>query len=554
MIVELSVENLAIIDRCDLRLGPGFSALTGETGAGKSLLVDALELAFGARADASLVRSGAARALVSVSVDLSSRPDVAAACQELGAEPEEGMLFLQREVFAEGRSQCRIGGRLAPVATLREVGRRLVDLHGQHEHQSLLDPRAHLAYLDAWIGEPAETLRHQIELDFAAWESLHRRLQALRLGRREREQRVDLLRYQIDEIDGVAPRVCELAELEGRLARLKHAEVLAETAGGARQALIEGEPAARDLVGGALQSLRDAERLDASLARVRDPLEQAAILLDEALLELGHYEQTVEAHADSLEETAGRIDLIKRLLRKYGDDEAAVIAFREAAGAELELLTADEEGETELAQSEAAARSQLDHRAAELTALRSERAGEFARQIEAELQELAMERARFAVAFQAKPAEADGADGAEFLFSANVGEPPKPLSRIASGGEISRAMLAIKSVLAGRAGVPTLIFDEVDSGLGGRAAATVARKLDALARHAQILAITHLPQIAGAASSQFRIEKIERQGRATVAARKLEDRERIEELARMLAGEEVGDSARLHARELLGKP
>lgn len=551
MIVELSVENLAIIERCDLTLGPGFTALTGETGAGKSLVVDALELAFGARADASLVRSGAARALVSVTVDLSGLPELAAQCRELGAEPEDGVLFLQREVFAEGRSQCRIGGRLAPVSTLREIGRRLVDLHGQHEHQSLLDPKTHLAYLDAWIGGDASNLRNTVSQKLAAWQELDRRLSALRGSRRERDQRIDLLRFQVGDIEAVAPVPNELAELETRLSRLKNAEALAQTAAAVRQALIDGEPAAADLIGAASHQLADSQRLDPTLRRIADPLGQAAILLEEAISELRQYEDGTESSPEALEETAGRIDVVKRLLRKYGDDETAVLAFLQAAKEELELLTADEEGEGELETAEQDARKALDEACEALRKLRTEKAAPFAREVEAQLRELAMEKARFDVSFATKPPEEDGADAVEFVFSANVGEALKPLSRIASGGEISRAMLAIKTTLSGRAGVPTLIFDEVDVGLGGRAAATVAKKLETLSQFSQVLAITHLPQIAGAASAHFRVEKYESNGRVVAEAKPIHGKERIEELARMIAGEEVGESAREHAKALL---
>lgn len=552
MIVELSVENLAIIERSDLSLGPGFTALTGETGAGKSLLVDALELAFGARAETGLVRTGAGRALVSVTLDLSDRPDVAQRCEEAGAELEDGLLYLQREVFAEGRSQCRIGGRLAPVATLREIGKLVVDLHGQHDHQSLLDPRSHLGFLDAWIGAEAAGGRSDVSEKLERWQELDRRLASLRGSRREREHKIDLLSFQVKEIEAVGLRVGEMAELESRLARLKHAEQLAHTVAYVRQALVEGEPSGRDLVSGSAKLVEEAERLDPSLSSVREPLEQAGILLEEAVAELRAYEDSIDASPGMLEETASRVDTIKRLLRKYGDDESAVLEFLERSKVELELLTGDESGEESLANASAEARQDLEKTCAKLSALRKAKADAFSAQVQAQLRDLAMEKARFEVAFHPQEPDATGADAVEFLFSANTGESLRPLSKIASGGEISRAMLAIKTALMGRAGVPTLIFDEVDTGLGGRAAATVARKLEELARHDQVIVITHLPQIAGRATAHFRVEKGESAGRVSATARPLAENERVEEIARMLAGEEVGESALAHARELLG--
>jgi DNA repair protein RecN (Recombination protein N) len=551
MIVELSVENLAVIERCDLALGPGFTALTGETGAGKSLIVDALELAFGARADTTLVRTGAAKALVSVAVDLSARPDVLARCRELGAQDEEGVLYLQREVFAEGRSQCRIGGRLAPVAHAREIGLLLVDLHGQHDHQSLLDPKCHLAFLDAWIGEEAEPHRKLVEERLEARRALERRLGALRGNRREREQRADLLRFQVKEIEEVGPRVGELAELEGRLARLQHAQRLAETIAAVRQALFDGEPAGRDQLASAAKELADAERLDPGLAKVREPLVQAEILVEEALAELRAYESNFESSPELLEETAARRDALQRLMRKYGDDERALLEHLEACRTELGELTGDESDEDALSEAAEQARIELNEACQALSGLRQKRAETFCASVEEHLQDLAMGKARFRAAFQPQEPDETGADAMEFLFSANAGEPPKPLSKIASGGEISRAMLAIKSSLLGRAGVPCVIFDEVDVGLGGQAAAAVAKKIEQLAQHEQVLVITHLPQIASRATAHYRVEKEEREGRVVAVARRLDERERVAEIARMLAGEKVGGSALTHAEELL---
>lgn len=409
-----------------------------------------------------------------------------------------------------------------------------------------------MGFLDAWIGEEAARLRGEVGEKLEKWQELDRRLASLRGSRREREQKVDLLSFQVGEIEAVGLRVGELAELESRLARLKHAEQLAETVAHVRQALVEGEPAGRDLVTGSAKLVEEAERLDPSLGSVREPLEQAGILLEEALAELRVYEDSVDASPGMLEETASRMDSIKRLLRKYGDDESAVLEFFERSKAELELLTGDESGEESLAGASVEALQELQEACARLSALRKAKADAFSAQVQVQLRDLAMEKARFEVGFQAQEPDATGADAAEFLFSANTGESLRPLSKIASGGEISRAMLAIKTALIGKAGVPTLIFDEVDTGLGGRAAATVARKLEELARHDQVIVITHLPQIAGRATAHFRVEKGESAGRVTAAARPLAQCERVEEIARMLAGEEVGESALAHARELLG--
>lgn len=551
MVVELTVENIAIIERAQIALGPGLTVLTGETGAGKSLLVDAIELAFGARANSELVRTGAGRASVSVAVDVSRTPSLRTLCEEMGAALEDSLLFLHREVFAEGRSQCRIAGRMAPVGTLRRLGQAIVDLHGQHDHQALLDPSTHLSLLDAWIGEPATSLRTQVESAFAEAETARRRLQAARTGQREREQRLDLLRFQIDEIDAFAPRVGEREELEGQLARLQHAERLAQLGCQAVDALSDDEGSASERLRVQLHALDEAERLDESLGPLLEPLRSAVVSLEDGVRELRRYVDAIEANPQLLQEVADRLDALTRLRRKYGDDETAILAYLHEARVELEDLKRSDQDEATLLAEFESAKANLLSLCTTLSALRIERAKAFQDETSNQLEDLAMPGAVFEVSLESKEPEPDGADRVGFLFSANTGEPPKPLDKIASGGEISRVMLAIKTAMAGRAGVPTLIFDEVDSGLGGRAAAVVAQKLGELSAHYQVVAITHLPQIASAATTHFRIEKEEVGGRVVTRVHALNPQERVEEIARMIAGEEVGDSARAHAREMI---
>lgn len=552
MVVELTVENLAIIERSQLSLGPGFTVLTGETGAGKSLLIDAIELALGERADSDLVRSGAPRASVNVVLDLSGEPSLVEKCAELGIELEDaGTLYIHREVFAEGRSQCRVGGKLTPVSALRQLGTYLVDLHGQHDHQSLLDPERHGAYLDAWIGGPAYDLLAAIGEAHAEVEEARRKLNALRAGLRDREQRLDMLRFQVNEIETANPQVGELEELENQLSRLRNAEKLASAAFGALDGISTGEGNAQELLATALKSLEDAAKFDSSLEAILEPLRSALYSLDEGGHLLSAYAQEIESDPERLQEVADRIDLLKRLRRKYGEDEAAILEFLEGAKAELELLDDSEASEADLAGKVANLSAAHEALCAELTALRKGRADEFDSIVTGQLRDLAMDRAVFQVQIQPKSPDASGADRIEFYFSANAGEPPRALSRIASGGEISRVMLGIKTALAGRAGVPTLIFDEVDAGLGGRAAAVVAKKLEELATHYQIVVISHLPQIASRATTHYRIEKNESSGRVVTQVRQLSSDERIEEIARMLAGESVTDTALANAREML---
>jgi DNA repair protein RecN (Recombination protein N) len=551
MVIEITVENLAIIEQTQITLGPGFTVLTGETGAGKSLLVDAIQLALGERADADLVRAGASRALVSVVIDLSMQPKLRQQCLDLGIPLEDNLLYIQREVFAEGRSQCRVAGKLTPVAGLRQLGLMLVDLHGQHDHQSLLHPDRHLGFLDAWIGTPAYNLISSVEERFSKVEVIRRKLNAIRSGLRDREQKIDLLTYQIAEIEEAAPEVGELTELENKLSRLKNAEKLAESAAAALASLSEGEVSAIDLVRGAVRSLEDAAKLDESVEPVLEALRSGLYQLDDGNRELRTYFENIESNPVLLEETAGRIDTLKRLRRKYGDDEEAILLFLERAKEDLAVLTNFEESEAEIVQALAGAESELMEAATALTQLRVERAKEFSGLVQVQLRELAMERALFEVRLEPKPVDPTGADKLEFFFSANAGEPVRPLAKIASGGEISRVMLGIKTAMADRAEVPTLIFDEVDAGLGGRAAMVVARKLEELAQHYQVLVISHLPQIASRASAHYRIEKNEVAGRVRTDVRPLSGDERVREIGRMLSGNESSISSMNAAREMI---
>lgn len=551
MIAELQVENIAIIDLVQLKLGPALSVLTGETGAGKSLLIDAIELVLGERADSELVRSGMPKASVSVAFDFSHRPDLVEAIRAAGIEVEESALYIHREVFAEGRSQCRINGKLAPVSLLRQLGQLLVDLHGQHDHQSLLDPARHVGFFDNWIGASADRCREQVAADYSIVSELRNKLDSLRRGIRDTEHRLDLLRFQVEEIESVEPQVEEFEELQAKLSRLKNVERITDGATSALDNLTR-DAGANDLVRQTTKELEHLAKFDPQLEELLADIVEAQVKLEEATYGLGKYSDSLEADPNALEETAGRIDSLKRLRRKYGADEGEVLEFLEQAKAELALLEDAEGSEEEISMRLKDAEEKLRIAAASLTELRLERAGEFSKLVEMQLHELAMPRALFYVNRRERAIDAAGADDIEFFFSANAGEPPRPLSKIASGGEISRVMLGIKTAMAGRAGVPTLIFDEVDSGLGGSAATTVARKLQELAQHYQVLVISHLPAIAARAATHYRIAKAEKGGRVVTEVSALSAEERVDEIARMLVGESRSESARASALELLG--
>ena len=549
MLHALHIENLAIIDRLEVAFEAGFNALTGETGAGKSILIDALNLALGERADISLIRAGAEKLRVNAVFEVPNDPELHALLGELGVEPEDGLLYLSREVHTSGRSIARINGQPVPISALKALGERLIDMHGQHEHQSLLKPSSHLEFLDRWLGEPALKLRQQVREAVSALRQTERELQEIVAREREREQMLDLYRFQVDEIRAANLQVGEDEQLETEACRLVNAEKLVALAGNAYDALM-GEHGAYDQAASASRNLTEIARIDPSVSPWGEMLESALVQLEEVAHNLRAYAESIEYDPARLEAVIERQELIKRLKRKYGDTIEAVLQYADEAAAKLHALETQTERRAEL-EAELARLQESAHALCEqLSALRRDGAQRFANAVQTVLRTLAMERAQFTVEVRPKPMDATGADSVEFLFSANPGEPPRPLSKIASGGEMSRVMLALKTVLADAAPVPTLVFDEIDAGIGGRTAHAVGEQIAQLAQHCQILCITHLPQIACRANHHLLIEK-HTDGAATRASvQPLTGEARVQEIARMLAGA-PSETALQHARELL---
>ena len=549
MLHALHIENLAIIDRLEVAFEAGFNALTGETGAGKSILIDALNLALGERADISLIRAGAEKLRVNAVFEVPNDPELHALLGELGVEPEDGLLYLCREVHTSGRSIARINGQPAPVSALKALGERLIDMHGQHEHQSLLRPSSHLEFLDRWLGEPALKLRQQVRETVSALRQTERELQEIVAREREREQMLDLYRFQVDEIRAANLQVGEDEQLETEARRLMHAEKLVALAGNAYDALM-GENGAYDQAASASRNLTEIARIDPSVSPWGEMLEGALAQLEEVAHNLRAYAESIEYDPARLEAVIERQELIKRLKRKYGDTIEAVLQYADEAAAKLHALETQTERRAEL-EAELARLQESAHALCEqLSALRRDGAQRFADAVQAVLRTLAMERAQFTVEVRPKPMDTTGADSVEFLFSANPGEPPRPLNKIASGGEMSRVMLALKTVLADAAPVPTLVFDEIDAGIGGRTAHAVGEKIAQLARHCQILCVTHLPQIACRANHHLLIEKHTDGAATRVSVQPLTGEARVLEIARMLAGTPT-EAALQHARELL---
>jgi DNA repair protein RecN (Recombination protein N) len=537
---ELHIRGLGVIERLELELHPGLNVLTGETGAGKTMITVGLQLALGRRAAASLVRPGAPAAEVELRADA---PPVAV--REGWAE--DGEVICARRIAADGRGSARIGGRLVPLSVLARIGEELAELHGQHQGLRLLSPVAQTAFLDRFAGaEHLSSLRAYGRAHERVG-ILERELEELERGGRERERELDLLAYQIREIEAAAPRPGERSELEAEAARLEHVERLLELAAAAAHALGE-EGSAADALGSAAGALRRAGELDpaaAALAERAGDLAEGAVDL---LREVRRYAEALAADPARLEEVRARLALLGELERKYGADEAEVLAYLERARARARELAGSDARTEELRRALDAARGEARALALRLTEGRRRAAPELARALEAELRELGMAGARVEVRLLPHPEPtATGAERAELGFAGGPGQPLLPLARVASGGELSRTMLACRSALVDLDDVPTLVFDEVDQGIGGEAALAVGRRLARLAERRQVIVVTHLPQIAAFADRHVLVEK--RDGTASV--RVLDDAERVGELSRMLAGMPGSRGAAAHAEELL---
>lgn len=551
MIRSLTVENLALIAQAELPLGTGLTAIAGETGAGKSLLIDSLELALGGRADSCFVRRGARAASVNLVVDVADNPPALAVCEELGIEVDEGEVLIRRDISAEGRSTVRINGRPATVGMLRSLAPTLAGLHTQSESLSLSDQSTQLDLLDAWIGEPAGQLVAEVAAQLHKVESIRSRLRVLHCTERERAQKLDLLTFQVSEILEAEVRPGECEEIKVALSRLVNAQRLSDTFNTLIESLAESDGSAAERISGTVREISHAAALDPSLAPILELAETADSALSEALSCMRRYAAALDFDPASAESAAGRLDLLNRLKRKYGETEEEVLEFLARAKSELDGLLEDG-ADAESLQSELTVQTkELQSLADSLSFLRQQRAKGFADSIQGHIRELAIPEAAFAVNFQKGDIGPAGQDLVEFGFSANRGEPRMPLHKVASGGELSRVMLAIKVSCAGIHGTQSLVFDEVDAGLSGRAAAATARKLQELAKTNQVVVVSHLPQVAAAADTLVEISKLATSTGTHTGLRILAPEERPQAIARMLAGEQVGASAIANAEELI---
>ncbi len=562
MLTELVVRGLAVIEEARLELGPGLNVLTGETGAGKSMLVDALSLLLGERATAELVRPGAHRAVVEGVFELEdkraarrlgghvdSSDGLTKQLEQLGIQAEEGRLILKREVQAAGRSRAWVNGSPVTAGVLADIGRLLVDLHGQHETQSLIRPDAQRAMLDAFAGAVDDA--NGVRDAHAAWTALRQEREALAARQAEARKRADYLRHVADEIGRAAPKDGELERLESEVRRLTHAEELRRTAE-ELAGLLDGDDRSADhAIGHAARLLGALQRIDAAgVAGWADMLETARVNLDDLARAVRDYAAGIEADPARLGAVEQRRDLLFQLDRKYGPGLERVRAAGEDARRELEMLDTAGADLAELDQRIRVAHEAFVVRCRALSARRRGAARKLGGAVSQQLAGLGMPDGKLSVSLD--PLDEPGSTGAEqveFLVSLNPGMGERPLARAASGGELSRVMLALKAELAAHDDVPTLVFDEVDQGIGGHVAGRVARALAGVAQRHQVLVITHLPQIAAAAARQLVVLKATRAGSAATTVAHVEGDARVEELARMLGG--AGSAARRHALELL---
>ena len=553
MLVELLVENYAVVERVRVRFHPGLNLLTGETGSGKSIVVDALGLVLGSRASAEMVRSDTERARVSAIFEAPRDKACLALLEQAGAVSEDGELLIEREVLAGGKSRAFLGSRPVTAGLLRELAPFLGDIHGQHEQQQLFSADAQLILLDEFAG--IDDRREAAADLYRAWKDAERELDELDKSEQEKLRMADLWSFQRKEIEAAALKPGEDAELENQRLVLRNVAKLQENAGAAYAALYDSPESASAQVRTALKKVEELSRIDRSFEDVAETMRAAAIGINEASDRIRDYQDRLEADPQRLEDVESRLALIERLKRKYGSTLDDVLAFLDQVRSQMDAVESAGERRTKLRQ-EAAARGETFRAAASaLTQLRRTAAGKLAKKVETELDSLAMENAVLRIEIQAAAPSATGADRVEFLISANPGEEPRTLDKVASGGELSRIALALKTSTGGTVrskGVQrTLVFDEIDSGIGGGVAESVGRRLKKLSGANQVLCVTHLAQVAGFADHHYFVEKREVKGRTVAEVEELSGAARTREIGRMLSGQRVTPEALKHAEQLI---
>ncbi|NTV90131.1 MAG: DNA repair protein RecN [Clostridiales bacterium] len=564
MLLQLNIRNIALIDEVDIELGEGLNILTGETGAGKSIIIDSINAILGERVSKDLIRTGKDRALVEAVfiVDNGRFTDIFG---ETGIEPEEdGTLIISREFSVTGKNTCRINGKMATVSMVRSFGERLVDIHGQHDNQSLLRVESHSGMLDSFGGDVIRELKELYSRQLNEYREISSRLKGLTGGAGEREKKIDLLRYQTEEIRKAKLKVNEEEDLNKQRLLLSNSEKISGALSSAYELLFSGsnmKNSAIDIINEAFGELQTISKLDEKFKNLETRLNDLVFQLEDVAGEIRSERDGVEFDPGILEEIDERLDVIFKLKRKYGGSISEVLSYCSSSQEQLDELQRSEEIIDGLEKRLAAAEKVLFTTAVSLNAERKKAAAILEDRITVQLEELEMKKARFKVEIRFDEAGTqdgnrkkygqNGLDRIEFLISPNAGEPLKPLAKIASGGEMSRIMLAIKTILADVDSIPTLIFDEIDIGISGKASQKVAEKLSYISRRHQAVCVTHLPQIASMADNHFLIEKISGDNTTKTSIRRLEGKSISGELARMLGGDGGSERSLAYAEELI---
>lgn len=556
MLHSLYIKNFALIDDVEVNFGGGLNIVTGETGAGKSMLIDALQVALGSRASADFIRTGRDKATVQATFDLAKLPWLSQRLSELGLDLEDDdLLVLAREINRNGKNYCRVNGRLVSLNVYRQVGGGLVDMLGQHEQQTLLNQDRHRALLDKLGGPQLINQAKRVKEIYRQWRDASTELKELENNARELARRLDMLTFQVAEIDKAALVEGEEEELLNERKLLVNAEKIARLAGESYDYLYGGETggtSAVDAVGKAAAALKELAEIDGNLHSLVEAVESALYQLEDAAREISSYRDDVEYNPDRLDEIEQRLSLIKQLKYKYGASIQEILEFRHQAAAEIGTLANSSE-KTELLKTQIKTLEQAwQQEAQNLSHLRKKAARELEQAAAKELKYLEMGSVAFRVGMtETGQLSPNGAEEIEFLIAPNPGEPLRPLQKIASGGELSRIMLVLKVLLAGVDEVPTLIFDEVDTGVGGKALQAIGEKLAKIGQSRQVICVTHAPQVACFADNHYLISKTVVDGHAQTSVTCLDESARVEELARMLAGREITDVVKDHAEQML---
>ncbi|WP_166239185.1 DNA repair protein RecN [Paenibacillus turpanensis] len=555
MLSELSIRNLAVIESLQVQFGTGFHVLSGETGAGKSIVIDALSLVAGGRSSADLVRYGCDKAEIEALFDLPKEHPLWMVLEGLGIAAErEDPVLIRREVTSSGKSTSRVNGQLVNLSMLKEIGEHLINIHGQHEHQSLLKSEFHLEWLDAFGGSTVAKAKAKYQEEYKHYTALVKEYEEVQKANRNGLQLSDMYRFQLQEIEAASLRQGEDELLAEEKRKLANAEKLYSGVADAYESLY-GNKQGLESVGKALQKLQAAVAYDqAALKPILDQVQSAYYQLEDAVHELRAYRDQIEFNPVRLDEIESRLASLTGLKRKYGATVEDILVYAEKIGTELDYIDRKDEKLEQLSAALEKQRAVLMHLGERLSEVRKQSALKLASQIETHLSDLHMEKTRFQVQIEPLPQGTfvkTGIDQAEFMISPNPGEPLKPIGKIASGGELSRVMLAMKSIFAAIDQIPVLVFDEVDTGVSGRAAQAIAEKMSRLSEYSQVFSITHLPQVACMADRQYLIRKHTENERTYTTVQLLENEQRAEELARMLGGVEITETTLTHAKEML---